>query len=581
MFSVRQGFLRSARAIYGPRLWAVTAIMGCGMMSGLSACNNAEEGAGGTDDCAEGQEEIHPCPDGADEVRICVDGTWMVQEACPTTEEPASCEDVVDGEIYTTCGYNDRGVRTHQCKNGEVVSVGGCDDPDECTAESIQEKQKCPDGKFASHTKSCVLEDENDPDSPYVWSASDCEVTSLDISASNGCVITHDKRVACWGDNSVGQLGRGNTNSEYGVLGANPVIFYDNSRLEDVKKVAVGMDFACALTELQDTGGGDVYCWGKREATSHATDKSVATLVEGLDGRALDISTGNSHACAIVETEDGNGVQCWGTNGDSQLGNNSTTASRTPVRVVLPADLVPETLQLAYHQSCVIGAADAPFAPRPIACWGLNKRLTAGLPNEGNRVWEPTELPVRGLGEQPLALTSRNLCVVTADPIGSVVQQYVKLACIGEGTAAHPDSDGATDHDEYYASVHFESDFSPGDPDYPTPVRLGGSGDTGSPAPTTMCAIDRADMDLRTQLWCWGANASGALGRGYAGTDEGTLGELAMPQAVQLLSEDTEYLEDVQAFATSPYSVCALTGAGKLYCSGAWGAPDGRMLQKH
>ncbi|MGE5732579.1 MAG: hypothetical protein ACM37U_11585, partial [Gemmatimonas sp.] len=51
-----------------------------------------------------------------------------------------------------------------------------------------------------------------------------------------------------------------------------------------------------------------------------------------------DIAVGNGHACAITESNaaSSNEVYCWGTNGNGELGDGTTTRSAGPFEVRFP-----------------------------------------------------------------------------------------------------------------------------------------------------------------------------------------------------------------------------------------------------
>ena len=85
------------------------------------------------------------------------------------------------------------------------------------------------------------------------------------------------------------------------------------------------------------TVGGGAKCWGNNSGGSlgnnSTTDSSVPVDVAGLSAGVVSITAGAGYACAVT---DSGGAKCWGTNGNGQLGNNSTIQSLIPVNVVNP-----------------------------------------------------------------------------------------------------------------------------------------------------------------------------------------------------------------------------------------------------
>ena len=137
-------------------------------------------------------------------------------------------------------------------------------------------------------------------------------VSAIAAGYYHTCALTSGGGVKCWGSNT-GSL--------------TPV---DVSGLTSgVSAIAAGYYYTCALTS-----GGGVKCWGNNGygqlGNGTTTDSSVPVDVSGLASGVSAIATGGIHTCALTS---GGGVKCWGFNGSGQLGNGTTTSSRTPVDV--------------------------------------------------------------------------------------------------------------------------------------------------------------------------------------------------------------------------------------------------------
>jgi alpha-tubulin suppressor-like RCC1 family protein len=133
--------------------------------------------------------------------------------------------------------------------------------------------------------------------------------------------------LAMWGDNNDGQLG---PQADGGTPVPSPAIV---TALDEVTEVAMTQYSSCALRV-----DGTVWCWGSTDDGQTGSTTNVGPVqvqpaqVLGLpDGGATGIVAGLTHVCVNV----GGGVECWGFNGNGELGRMTTAAfDPTPAPVV-------------------------------------------------------------------------------------------------------------------------------------------------------------------------------------------------------------------------------------------------------
>lgn len=186
---------------------------------------------------------------------------------------------------------------------------------------------------------------------------------------ASACALLSGGTVACWGDNSYGQLG---TDPTVTASSATPIAV---TGLSDAIAIAAGAVHACALIS-----GGTVECWGSNDfgelgntlttSCNGGTDKCSAAPVPvtGLTGvTALAIGGYDEyedHTCALLS----NGtVQCWGDDGYGQLGNGSTPTSSPDSKPVTVSTITNGiAIASASDTSCAILSGGA------VMCWGSN-----------------------------------------------------------------------------------------------------------------------------------------------------------------------------------------------------------------
>lgn len=137
------------------------------------------------------------------------------------------------------------------------------------------------------------------------------------------CVSLRSGRVLCWGANDAGQLGV----SPAGPGGPAPV---EVPLPGTVSAVSCGTGATCALAFDRT-----VHCWGYNDfgqaGNGSFESPALPSAVLGLEGPARHVAVGIWFACAAL---DAGGVQCWGYNGDAQLGDGTFENRSTAVLVL-------------------------------------------------------------------------------------------------------------------------------------------------------------------------------------------------------------------------------------------------------
>jgi alpha-tubulin suppressor-like RCC1 family protein len=282
-----------------------------------------------------------------------------------------------------------------------------------------------------------------------------------------------------------------------------------------VVAVTGGGHHTCALlTE------GTVECWGANGNRqlgngSPVSGPSFAPVPVADITNAVDISAGFIHTCAALV----NGtVKCWGTGDAGQLGNGSLDGSSRPVLVSGITDAV--AVSAGKFHTCAVLASGS------VKCWGDNHWGELG---NGTTTDSSTPVSVSGLTNAiAVAGGGSHTCALIADNTGQ---------CWGLG--------------DFYELGNGSLTTS----STPVPV-LGLTNGMGLFAGGLHACVRLADSTLD----CWGYNATGQLGNGTTTTPPGLVAISGITDAVAVT-------------AGADHS-CAVLASGQVDCWGYNGTPN-------
>ena len=361
--------------------------------------------------------------------------------------------------------------------------------------------------------------------------------TAKAIAVSNHtCVILDNNTLRCWGTNSFGQLGYGNTT----IIGDDEtpasVGTVDLGAGRTAKAVAAGSNHTCVILD-----NNTVRCWGLGASGrlgygntttigDNETPGSVGTVDLGAGRTAIAISARNNHTCAVL---DNNTVRCWGSGilgalgygNTNNIGDTETPGSVGPVDV--GAGRTAKAIGTGSFHTCAV------LDDATVRCWGQgsNGKLGYGNTNDiGDNETPGTVGPVDlGAGRTARAISA-------GDGHTCSVLDNNSVRCWGAGSALGYGS-AATIGDDETPGTAGPVDFGAGR----TVHAIGGGG-------SHHCAR----LDDNT-LRCWGFNSDGQLG--YANTTN--IGDDETPATVGAVALDNDLF--ASAWAISGASGTAAT----------------------
>jgi alpha-tubulin suppressor-like RCC1 family protein len=183
------------------------------------------------------------------------------------------------------------------------------------------------------------------------------DVVSIAAGYLNSCAVKSDGTLVCWGDNSYYQTGKSTST-------ANLYTYFTVPGITNAVQVSIGIGHVCVLLS-----NGTVKCWGSGASGqlgfgSTTSVTSTPMLVSGISS-AVQVSAGGNTSCAVLS--DGT-VKCWGSNSSGMLGNGSTTNSSSPVTVTGVSNAV----SVAVSAGSSVCATLSSGSIGSVKCWGYN-----------------------------------------------------------------------------------------------------------------------------------------------------------------------------------------------------------------
>ena len=348
-------------------------------------------------------------------------------------------------------------------------------------------------------------------------------LTQIVAGASSTCALDSTGLAYCWGLNTSGQLGNNSTTQS-----PVPVAVSTSGVLagKTLVQLAAGNAHVCALDST-----GTAYCWGSNgngQLGINSTTKSlvpVAVSTSGvLSGVTLtQITAGFGHTCAVSSA---GAAYCWGANGNGQLGNSSTTLSLVPVAVTTSGVLSGVTLaQISADQggqyTCALSAAGAAY------CWGA-----ASFGQLGNGGSSTPGVPVA-------VSTSGVLFGVTLAQIATGSGTTCALSAGGAGYCWGQDTNGELGNNSTTSTT------------VPVAMTTSGLGSGETLAQVSLGTNFACALDSANAVYCWGLNTSGQVGNPATGT------HFLVPTAVTS-----------QSTISAGYAHSCMIRNGRAYC---WG----------
>lgn len=306
------------------------------------------------------------------------------------------------------------------------------------------------------------------------------------VGAAMGCALLGSGEVRCWGEEPFVGGPLPTTGSRLAV----PVETETGARLANIVRLSAGRSHVCALAM-----DGRTYCWGGNDygqlGTGDTTPRLRATFATELPGGPERLVTAAFRTQVLVA----GALSGVGEDDDGELGGPTESASGfSATRVVAGRVSAADALLGTLENTCVVSSTGGP------SCWGHDSWVLGASPTleacGGTCTLTPTPVTV-GAGIE--------LAFVSGDPAGDAV-----IGATGAGELIGWGSN--------YGHVLDPSGSISARPEVVRLPSLGGRVvNAVAIGRQTACAI----LSESAEVWCWGANEVGQLGRGYPSVDEG------------------------------------------------------------
>ena len=358
----------------------------------------------------------------------------------------------------------------------------------------------------AGHRFVCVIDNEGNP---YCWGENSegqlgkgdfyyessfpvtvSKITGFSIVSagySHTCGIS-DGIVYCWGDNYFGQLGNGAS----GVQDCPE----DNKECENKdtpQKIGVNNNWEHVSSGGLHTCGiseGELFCWGQNQLGQLGTgDEEIKFEPEKIGERDdwVIVSSGGSHNCGIAGDE----LFCWGRNFHGQLGDGTRIDRFSPVPVDVSGVLKNKkitSISSGYSHTCVIDSDGKVY------CWGRNNWRQLG---EGS--YSSSSIPV-AVDDKGVLKNKKIISISSGSYHTCAVDKEGKAYCWGINNDGEL-GDGTGGDWESYSNIPVAVDTSG--------AIKGKKLVSISAGSSTTCALDSEGV-----AYCWGSNLYGELGIG-------------------------------------------------------------------
>lgn len=396
-------------------------------------------------------------------------------------------------------------------------------------------------------------------------------VASVVSGGSHTCARLTNGGLRCWGRGNEGQRGYGNAESSGHDASSLPYVAGSIPELEQALQVSTGTQHTCALFN-----NGQVACWGNNTygqlgyntTQSVGDNESVASYgFVNIGGNAVRIAAGGNHTCAVLDT---GSVRCWGRNNAGQLGYGSTAANpmvgdnEAPYSVgdvLLGGALVSDVVAGNEH-TCVL------LRNGNVRCWGRNNEGQLGYGRNDNigdgEIPLATDLDFNGAAVRQLAAGGNHTCALLSGSgavrcWGANNKGQLGIAALYTATnPANPNWGDTANETPYQLQVQYSGGISFG---------------TGRVALQISAGANHSCATLDTgTVRCWGANNAGQLGLGTTNMTSAATIAASMASAP---GGDVQLGASVVRLTSGADHSCVLLTTGRVRCWGL--ATDGRL----